>query len=252
MAKSKIPVVAIPANFLEFRDAPSHIAKNTYIHALMDVAKCLPIIIPAIGKKFDLKNIAGRIDGILLPGATSNVCPSNYGADREFDEEDLDVERDKTNLPLIRAAIKMDIPLFAICRGFQELNVACGGTLHQHVENLPGKLDHRRNKALPLNEQFLELRHKVHVQKGGIFEKLGLPKEFKTNSLHQQGVNKLGKGLRIEGISEDGIVEAVSYPKKRFVMGVQWHPEADYWLNPSNKKLFEAFAKVLHGKKRES
>ena len=116
---SKLPIVCIPCNRIEFQKASAHLVKHQYVNALLEVVKCVPLLIPAIGDKFDLKSIAGKIDGILLTGASSNVCPTNYGAERVFDEHDLDKDRDETSLPLIRAAIKMDIPLFAICRGFQ-------------------------------------------------------------------------------------------------------------------------------------
>lgn len=243
-----LPIVCIPCNRIEYQKASSHLVKHQYIRPLLEIVKCVPLLIPAIGKDFDLKSIAGKIDGILLTGSSSNVCPAYYGAEREFEGRDLDTDRDETTLPLIRSAIELDMPVFAICRGFQEMNVACGGTLHQFVQKQPGKLDHRGDYSLPVKEQYEIQKHKIRSQKGGMFERLGLPQEFITNSLHQQGVDKPGSGLFVEGISEDGLIEAFSVPKKRFVLGTQWHPEGDFWLNPTSVALFEAFGRALRGK----
>lgn len=245
---SSLPVVCIPCNRVEYQKASSHLVKHQYIRPLLEIVKCVPLLIPAIGRDFDLKGIAGKIDGLLLTGSTSNVCPTHYGAVREFEEHDLDKDRDDTALPLIKTAIGMDIPLFAICRGFQELNVACGGTLHQRVQNQPGKLDHRGDYSLPVKEQLERRAHKIHAQKGGLFERLKLPAEFAANSSHEQGIDQLASGLFAEGISEDGLIEAVSVPKKRFMMGVQWHPEGDFWLNSTSVTLFEGFGLALRGK----
>ena len=242
---SHLPVVCIPANRIDYQDASVHAVKHQYVRPLVEIVNCIPLIIPAIGKDFDLRSIAHKIDGILLTGAPSHVCPTHYGATRDFEESFLDVDRDETDLPLIRTAIEMDIPLFAICRGFQELNVVCGGTLHQYVHKQPGKLDHRAPKDMPPAQQYEALQHNVRTQAGGLFERLGLPQKFQTNSLHQQGIDKLGAGLFVEGVSEDGLVEAVSMPNKRFIFGTQWHPEGDFWLNPVSVSLFEEFARVL-------
>jgi len=246
---SNLPIVCIPCNRIEYQKASSHLVKNQYIRPLLEIVKCIPLLIPAIGNDFDLKSIAGKIDGLLLTGSSSNVNPSHYGTERTFSESDLDTERDDTTLPLIRTAIDMDIPLFAICRGFQEMNVACSGTLHQHVQNLPGRLDHRGDYTLPVKEQYEIQKHTIRTQKGGLFEQMKLPAEFTANSSHQQGIDKPAPGLFVEGIAEDGLIEAVSIPKKRFILGTQWHPEGDFWLNPVSKKLFEAFGRVLRGER---
>lgn len=246
---SKKPVVCIVCNSMEYEGVPAYFMKHSYVKVLVELLGCTPLLIPTIGKDFKFDDIADFTDGLFLSGATSNVSPSCYGAERKFDEKLIDTARDETDLPMIRAAIDMDIPLFAICRGFQEINVACGGTLHQFVQELPGKMDHRVNTDLPITKRYQEQRHKICTRKGGLFERLGLPEEFMTNSAHQQGVDKLGKGLFAEGISEDGLIEAFSFPGKKFVLGVQWHPEADFWLNPANKKLLEAFGQEIRKRK---
>ena len=248
---AKKPVVLIPCNHIEYQEAPTHIVKNQYVRPVLEVLKATPLLVPAIGKSFDLKSVAHLIDGILLTGSPSHLSPSCYGAKRKFDSSDLDEARDSTTLPIIKAAIKMNIPLFAICRGFQELNVACGGTLHQFVHKQPGKNDHRRDTKIPLPKVYEKLSHSVNGVKGGWFEKLKLPKKFKVNSLHTQGVNRLGRGLFVEARADDGLIEAISLPGKNFILGTQWHPEGDFWLNPPDRKLFEAFGKKLgsHRKK---
>ena len=246
---SSLPVVCIPCNHItEPEGMPIYAVRDQYVRPLVEIVKCIPLLIPALGKNFSLKSIAHKIDGILLTGAPSHVNPSCYGAPREFEESSLDTDRDETDLPLIRDAIDMDIPLFAICRGFQELNVTCGGTLHQFVHQQPGKRDHRPPQGVTGAKRYEVHQHSIHTQKGGLFERLALPQEFTVKSLHQQGVDKLGAGLYVEGLGDDGLIEAVSMPGKRFIFGTQWHPEGDFWMNPVSRKLFEEFARSLHQK----
>jgi putative glutamine amidotransferase len=245
---AKKPVICIPANVIHYQDCVTYAVKDQYVRPIVEALGGIPLIIPAIGKDFHLKDIADKIDGLLLTGAPSHVSPEYYGAKRKFRETDLDEKRDATSIPVIKDAIALDIPLFAICRGFQELNVALGGTLHQHVHKLEGKLDHRGNKELPPKERYEELKHVVHSQKGGMFERIRMPQEFAVNSLHQQGIDRIGKGLHIEAISEDGLIEAVSIPDKSFILGMQWHPEGNFGSNAASKTLFQEFGRVLSGK----
>ena len=242
---SKKPVILIPCNYVEVQETPAHVVKQQYIRPVVEILKATPLLIPAIGNDFNFQSIANMVDGILLTGSPSHVAPACYGAPRAFAASDLDEARDGTTLPLLKTAIERDIPTFAICRGFQELNVACGGTLHQYVHEVKGKNDHRRNKDIPLPKEYERQAHPVRTEKGGWFEKLGLPAEFKVNSLHTQGIDQLGRGLHIEARAEDGLIEAISMPGKRFILGMQWHPEGDFFLNPPDRKLFEAFAACL-------
>ncbi|MCY1434189.1 Gamma-glutamyl-gamma-aminobutyrate hydrolase PuuD [compost metagenome] len=152
-----------------------------------------------------------------------------------------DVFRDRLTLPLLQAAIADGVPVFCICRGFQELNVALGGTLHQRVQELPGYLDHREPQDAPLEEQYSP-RHLVTVQPGGLFERLGMEHSFMVNSLHSQGIDRLADGLRAEALAPDGLIEAVSMDDAPgFVVGVQWHPEYRFADNPVSLRLFQAF-----------
>ena len=241
----KKPVILIPCNYVEFQETKAHVVKRQYVRPVIEVLNAIPLLIPAIGKDFDFSSVADMVDGILLTGSPSHVSPSCYGAELNFDKSDLDEARDDTTFPLLKTAIERDIPTFAICRGFQELNVACGGTLHQYVHKVPGMRDHRHDKNIPLAKEYERQAHLVKSEKGGWFERLGLPAEFSVNSLHTQGVDRLGKGLHIEARADDGLIEAISLPGKRFIIGMQWHPEGDFFLNPADRKLFEAFGKSL-------
>lgn len=243
------PIVCIPCNRVDIDGMSAHTVKHSYIKALVEVADCLPLLIPVTDAGLDYKSMLHMADGILLTGSPSHICPTRYGCDREFQENELDIDRDHTSFPLIKAAIDMDMPLIAICRGFQELNVVNGGTLHQYVHKVPGKMDHRSDRTKPLAERYEQQRHKMRLQKGGIFELLGLPDEFMTNSLHQQGINKLGNNLRVEAMCEDGLVEAVSVINKTFIIGTQWHPEGDFWINQTSRLLLEGFGRALWGQK---
>ena len=244
----KAPVIAVICNRIDLQGASVHGVKHQYIRPLMEIVGAVPILIPAVGEDFDLQTIAPFIDGILLPGSPSMVAPACYGAEQKFGDHELDTERDETSFSLIKSALDLDIPVLAICRGLQEINVVLGGTLHQFVHEIPGKQDHRGDQSISLAERFDKEAHKVIVQKGGIFEKIGLPDEFPVNTLHSQGINKLGEGLRVEAVSEDGLVEAFSLPGKRFVVGVQWHPEANFLKSAPSARLFESFRDVLYKK----
>lgn len=242
---NKKPLVLIPSNIIDYNGTPGHVVRDTYVEALLEVAGCTPLVLPVTEGQMDLDSMADLVDGILLTGSPSNVCPTHYGAERQFEEKFLDLTRDATTLPLIRRAVDKDIPLIAICRGFQELNVALGGSLHQKVQELPGKHDHREPADKPLKMAYESPAHAVRTEKGGLFEKIGLPAEFSVNSLHQQGVDRLGSGLHIEAFSDDGLVEAISIPGKRFILGVQWHPEGDYKFNDSSRAIFKAYGAAL-------
>jgi len=237
----KKPVVCIPCNRAEFQQASSHFVKHQYVRPLVEIVGATPLLIPA-GAGVSFADVADIVDGFLLTGATSHLAPCHYGARQEFDDADLDVDRDATTLPLLAAALAADKPIFAVCRGFQELNVVKGGTLSQCVATR-----HHTIKEVPLPPQYETARHEVKVQPGGLFSCLGLPPSFGVNSLHTQGIDKPGGDLLVEAVSDDGLIEAVSVPGKKFALGTQWHPEGDFWLNASNRLLFEGFARALRG-----
>lgn len=239
------PVIAVPCNIIDYNGSPGHIVRQTYIDALLDVADVVPVFIPSSGKKISFNDLKGRIDGLLLTGSPSHVAPACYGEKQIFPDSDLDLGRDATTLPLISEVLKADLPLLAICRGFQEMNVVMGGTLHQAVHDLPGKMDHRAQKNMTIVQVYRHQAHKVAVQKGGLLEKWGAPDHFTVNTVHQQGIDKLGEGLFVEAIADDGLVECVSIPGKKFAFGTQWHPEGDTDINPVSKLIFEKFGQAL-------
>lgn len=247
---TKKPLILICANITDYNGSPGHIVRDTYISALLNTFDCVPLMLPSVLRRIDFKDVADRIDGVLLTGSVTNVAPACYGADQQFGDELLDLARDSTTLPMITQSIERDIPLLAICRGFQELNVAMGGTLHQKVEEVPGMQDHRLAPEIAARgvlDAYRHPAHKVIPREGGLLDMWGLTDEFMVNTIHQQGVDKLGDGLFVEAVAEDGLVEAVSVPGKRFIFGTQWHPEGDVDVNASSRKIFEKFGDAVRG-----
>ena len=205
----------------------------------------MPMILPAFANDTDWDTVLNLADGVLLTGSPSNVHPENFGHEVHNPELPLDPVRDATTLPLIRAALARGIPLFAICRGFQEVNVALGGSLHQAVQEVEGKMDHRENKELPLDQQYLP-SHPIHLTPDGwlarLLRPLGSDGTIMVNSLHGQGVNRIAEGLTVEACAPDGLVEAYSMTSMHgFSLAVQWHPEWKLAENPVSIKLFSAF-----------
>ena len=184
------------------------------------------------------------MDGLLFTGAPSNVAPSHYGAAARAGTE-LDEARDATTLPLLRAAIASAKPLLAICRGFQELNVALGGSLHQQVHKIPGRLDHREPKDAPLAVEYGPA-HAIAITDGGVLHRISGCSEAMVNSLHHQGIDRLAPGLVVEAVAPDGQIEAVSLAgAKAFLLGVQWHPEWAFARDPLSRAIFAGFGASL-------
>lgn len=244
---AKKPHILIPANVIDYIGSPGHIVRETYLRALMDVADCIPLILPAIGDFEEIENTLSLVDGIVLTGSPSHVAPACYGAEQTFGNDKLDKARDSTTLPLIRRVLDKDIPLLAVCRGFQEMNVVCGGTLHQCVQELPGKMDHRAPAGIGITEAYERRAHPVIRKSGGLLEKMGAPEEFMVNTVHENGVDKLGSGLFIEAEAPDGMIEAFSFPGKRFALGTQWHPEGDFRVSEVSVMIFKAFGQAVRG-----
>lgn len=242
---SRKPIVCVPCNLVNFDGTKAQAVRDTYIRALVEISGCSPLLLPSLEDGIDAADLVSRVDGFLLTGARSHVSPSCYGAERQFTDDYLDNARDSTTLPLLKTAIAADKPIIAICRGFQELNVAMGGTLNQKVHDTDGMMDHRGRKDQSVMERFEFRAHKVLRQNGGWFEKIGLPNEFTVNSIHEQGIERLGSGLQVEATAEDGLIEAISVPTKRFVVGTQWHPEGDWHINSTSKDIFSAFGAAL-------
>jgi putative glutamine amidotransferase len=244
MPSRRLPLVGIPSCMRTIKERTFHGVSEKYPSAVIEAAGCLPILIPAVGSKVDVCNVLDALDGLLLTGSPSNVHPSHYGGEPSPPETLHDPERDATTLPLIRAAVRRDVPILAICRGIQELNVALGGTLHQRVHELPGRLNHRSPKGTP--DGPYGPAHAVLLAPGGLLASLAGTTEVMVNSLHSQGVDRPAPGLRVEAVAPDGQIEAVSLPKARFVVGVQWHPEHKALENALSAALFAAFARACH------
>ena len=219
---------------------------DKYVNAVASAAGATPVMIPPLGPALDPDLLIDRLDGLFLTGSPSNVAPEHYDGPAFRADTARDAMRDATTLPLIRKAIARGLPLLAVCRGHQELNVALGGSLHQHVQELPGKADHRRNPDLAHEAQY-EPAHEIRVRGGGPLAAInGGAGDARVNSLHAQAIDRLARPLRVEAESPDGVIEAVSMPDAPgFVLGVQWHPEHPVALRlPLNRAIFAAFGEA--------
>ena len=219
----------------------THRAGGEYIAAVRGGLDALPLLIPVKTPPLDIAALLARLDGLLFTGAPSNIAPSLYGGRAPRPGTKLDAARDATSLPLLRAAIAAGLPTLCICRGFEELNVALGGTLDQHVHETPGRLDHLEDEAAPLDVQYGPA-HAVTIVPGGLLASWIGVKSMMVNSLHHQGIAQLAPGLMVEALAPDGLVEAASLPgAKGFLLGVQWHPEWDFADDPVSRAIFEGF-----------
>ena len=235
------PIVLIPSDLKQIGEHPFHAVGQKYILAVAQGAQALPLLVPAISNHLDIDELLATADGIMLTGSPSNVHPSHFGQAVHNPALPLDLARDALTLKLIKAAIAAEIPLLAICRGFQELNVAFGGSLHQAVQEVAGKHDHREAKDLNLDGQYAPV-HQVNLVANGQLAKILGTKETMVNSLHGQGIDRLGAGLSADAHAPDGLIEALTVNNaSAFALGVQWHPEWKVMENPSYLAIFKAF-----------
>jgi putative glutamine amidotransferase len=218
-----------------------------YLDALA-LSGLLPVQLPTIAEAIDPEALLAAASGVLITGARSNVHPAHYGGGDEARAEPFDHDRDRTTLPLIRAAIERGLPLLCICRGIQELNVVFGGTLHAVLHEVPGRHDHRGGTDEdPLDERFA-LRHDVTIEPGGLLADIVGQGELRVNSVHGQAIDRVAPGLRVEARAVDGTVEAVSAPGARaFALGLQWHPEYIIRSDGPSRAVFDAFAAAVRG-----
>jgi putative glutamine amidotransferase len=221
---------------------PFHRCSEKYLLAVINPIGGTPVILPALP---ELEEFAEYIDGLLLTGSPSNVEPAQYSGKESEEGTRHDSYRDGTILPLIKECLKEKIPILGLCLGIQELNVACGGTLHQRIADLDNKFDHRMRRDEEDHEKRYRLAHNIDIISGGLLETITGLTETNVNSLHAQGVDQLGAGLRIDAIAPDGVVEAISsIDPDTFALGVQWHPEWPRPLNSVNTKIFKAFGEA--------
>jgi putative glutamine amidotransferase len=225
-------------------------ASQKYVIAAVEGAGGLPFLVPAAGDRISAEVAVSRLDGLLVPGSRSNVEPRHYDGPPSLPETIHDPARDGMSLPLLRAAVEADLPVLAICRGIQELNVALGGSLHQRLHELPGRLDHRAKRGLPIDERYAYDAHPVQLVEGGLFARLAGATSMIVNSLHQQGIDRLAPGLEVEATAPDGQIEAVRHRDAQFVVGVQWHPEVRLSEEPFSRALFTLFGEACLGHSR--
>ena len=235
-----LPRVGLPTAHKQIGAHPFLAVGEKYVRAVVDGAGCLPLLVPTLDPVLPLREVLAGLDGLLLTGAVSNIEPHHYSDESSYEGNLLDPRRDATNLPLIPLAIEMGVPVLAICRGFQEVNVAFGGTLYQRVHEQPGFMDHRENKDDPLDVQYGPA-HDIALVPGGVLAGLAGDTRATVNSLHGQGVRRLGEGLVVEAQAPDGLVEAFRHDGPAFMLAVQWHPEWKVRENAFYLATFRAF-----------
>jgi putative glutamine amidotransferase len=248
------PLIGIPADRRILGPHPFHCVGEKYIVAVAEAAGGLPVLVPSLGEAADLDAILDSVDGILLTGSPSNVEPHRYSGPASAPETAHDPHRDATTLPMIPRVIAAGMPLFAICRGFQEMNVAFGGALWQKIHEVPGLADHREDKELPLETQYGPA-HELELVPGGELQKIAGSDRVVVNSLHAQGVQRLGEGREVEARAPDGLIEGFRVRgAPGFALAVQWHPEWQVMKNPFSRALFAAFGEAAraHAKGRRT
>jgi putative glutamine amidotransferase len=237
-----IPLVGLPSDRKQIGLHPFQVVGEKYLRAVVDGAGCLPLVIPSLSPPLDLRETLGQLDGLLLTGAYSNIEPHHYSDEPSYPGNHHDPARDATTLGIVPLAIEMGVPVLAICRGFQEVIVALGGTLHQKVHDVPGLDDHREDTDDPLGVQYAP-SHAIDLAEGGLLARIAGASEAMVNSLHGQGLRTMGRGLVVEATARDGLVEAVRLDDPGpFLLAVQWHPEWRVTENPFYLGIFQAFA----------
>ena len=251
------PVVGVIGNAhrVENRFSTQMVGERN-LRAIADVTGALPLMFAGTPEITDIDTLLGAVDGILLTGARANVHPARFGGEADPRHEPYDHDRDALALELVQRCVARGVPLFGICRGLQEMNVAFGGSLHPEIREIPGRMNHRmprleNGEIHPDPTVIFADRHDVHLTPGGTFASLLGCETIRVNSLHGQGILEPGERVVIEGIAEDGTIEAIRIADAAsFALGVQWHAEYDPQRNPINRKLFEAFGEALKAHKR--
>ncbi|MCK0206531.1 gamma-glutamyl-gamma-aminobutyrate hydrolase family protein [Starkeya koreensis] len=255
------PVIGVISDVKASGGHVVHGVTEKYIYAVARGAQAMPVLIPGTISAVDadmapeqvvMDEIFDLVDGIFLPGSPSNVGPQHYGDVPHDPPLPADPYRDDISLPLIRAALERGVPLFGVCRGFQEMNVAVGGTLFQKLYEQPGRFDHREDSSRDIDTQYGPA-HDVELEPGGLLAGLAGADRWRVNSLHGQGVANLAPGLVVEARAEDGTVEAFRVPDAPgFNIAIQWHPEWRFWQDRLSTGVFTAFgaAARLHAEAR--
>lgn len=235
------PVIGVPADRRIIDPHPFHVVGEKYLEAIFVGAEALPLIVPVVAHHIETDALLAHVDGILLTGSPSDIEPHHYDGEPSREGTLHDPHRDALTLPLARRAMQIGIPLLAVCRGFQELNVALGGSLHQHVAEVPGYHKHNENPDDPLDMQY-GVSHPVSLVEGGLLYKLHGGSSAMVNSLHGQGIRSLADGVTVEAVADDGLIEAFTVDAADgFALAVQWHPEWRVADNPFSMEIFKAF-----------
>jgi putative glutamine amidotransferase len=237
---ASMPLVGLPTDRKQIGPHPFLAVGEKYVRAVVEGAGALPVLLPTLQPALPAAALLEGLDGLLLTGSVSNIEPHHYSDEPSYEGNLHDPARDANTLALVPAALEMGLPVLAICRGFQEVNVAFGGTLYQKVHEQPGFLDHRENPNDPLDKQYAPV-HAVTFNPGGILARVAGAPSAQVNSLHGQGVARLGRGLKVEAVAPDGLVEAFRHEGPGFLLGVQWHPEWRVAENPFYLGIFKAF-----------
>ena len=248
------PLVCVSASIIEVenRRYPVHATAVKNIDAVERFTGCIPVLLPALGARLDAGSFVEHIDGLVLTGGRANVEPHHYDGPPFPDDEPIDPERDATAMSMVRACVAAEVPVFGICRGIQEMNVALGGSLHYRLHLLEDKDDHRmpRRDDVTIEEVF-RLRHPVRLTRGGLFERLAGASEVMVNSLHGQGIDRLTDALEAEAITPDGVIEGVRLRNDpTFTVGVQWHAEWRPEEHLLSRRLFEEFGRAARARAR--
>lgn len=235
------PVIGIPADRRLLDPHQFHVVGEKYVAAIRDGAGAVPFLIPALGDSLDLDAVLDHVDGLLLTGSPSDLEPHHYDGEESEPGTVHDPHRDATTLPLAEKALAAGVPLFAVCRGFQELNVVLGGSLHQKVQEVPGYHKHNENPGDPLDVQYGP-SHPVTLPEGSLLRQLAGTDTVEVNSLHRQGVARLAEGVTVEAVADDGLIEGFRVDGARaFALAVQWHPEWQVTENQFSLAIFRAF-----------
>jgi putative glutamine amidotransferase len=255
----KRPVVGVIANAHRVEKRfTAQIVGERNLRAVAEVAGALPVIFAGSPDITDIGALLEVVDGVLLTGARANVHPTRFQTEAHPKHEPYDEARDALALTLVEVCVARGVPIFGVCRGFQEMNVAFGGSLHPEIRELPGRMNHRMprletGEIHPDPAVIFADRHDVHLVPGGAFAQLFGKETIRVNSLHGQGILEPGKRVVVEGVAEDGTIEAIRIADAPgFALGVQWHAEHDAQRNPVNRALFQAFGEALCARKREA
>jgi putative glutamine amidotransferase len=243
---SSVALIAIPCDLQMVRDQKRYTVDTIPVETIARITRAIPLLVPALGAKLDVGGLLSRVQGVFVPGGLTNVHPARYGRAASDKDGPFDPDRDATTLPLIRAALERGVPLLMTCRGFQELNVALGGSLTREPEELPEERKHGTPESARNEDERYRLRQRLNVRPRGQLAGIVKQRRVLVNSLHSQVVDDLARGLAIEATAEDGSIEAVSVAgAKGFALGVIFHPE--YWAErdePSHA-ILRAFAAAV-------